>query len=204
MTDNNSIFIIEHRLELLAQCKAVQRRMIEIPEGDVILCGNVFHVGAFKIAASPVTVSSWKKVMGLERSISRSPVRVDTYSDVSCYVRRLDRVWKGAGRFSIPTEAQLERARKTGAIRCWASCGEVCLSEFKRAEEMAGHHFVENIPRVAPADMVIRYGEERASERSDRFFGKDIGFRLVLVGLDVPEPDFKEVMAQIEQRGKQA
>ena len=184
MNDENLKYGFEHWMELHQLGKAIKGNMIEVPEGDVVIRGNTFHVGKFKISKSLVTEASWNKVMGEKKPFPRKPITNISFNEVSTYLQRLRVPWKGAGHLSIPTEAQLERAKQCGAIKLrYRNFKEICLTHFRKDEEIGTHHYFDNLPKEEPFNLVVQGYDSRTSLQHDQP-AEDVGFRLVLVGYD--------------------
>ena len=190
--------------------RRIRDDMVEVPEGDVTLGGRVFHVGKFKISRSPVTVSLWNEVMGLDALASEGPVTGVSFEDFIPFRKCLNRYRQAPGLLANPTEEQLELALQTGSISLDREVGEVCLTRFREYREM-GDDMMDNIPRSLPADLVVKCGGgERLSVRSDRAVpsdgsGRPLGFRLVLTMYDIPEPsddEFLRVADDLLKRGR--
>lgn len=193
MNDENLKYGFEHWMELHQLGKAINGNMIEVPEGDVVIRGITFHVGKFKISKALVTEASWNKVMGKNKPEPRKPATSISYKEMSTFLQRLRVPWKGPGYLSIPTEAQLERAKQCGAVK-YRNYKEVCLTHFRKDEEIGGHHFFDNLPKVEPFDLVVKGYDSRTSLQYDKP-AKDVGFRLVLVGYHMSRRQISETIA---------
>lgn len=180
MKDENLKYGFEHWMDLHTLGKAVEAKMVEVPEGIVTIGEKVFHVGTFKISKSPVTGHCWGKVMGDGDSISRKPVTDISFAEISDFLQRLGVPRKSPGRLTIPTEAQLLLAQQGGHIRTFRKHKEIYLTQFREPDNMGDHHFFDNLPKEEPFDLVVRSGDERCSLRSNQADALT-GFRLVLV-----------------------
>lgn len=182
MKNDDLKYGFEHWMDLHQLGKDIYDKMIEVPEGDVIIRGRTFHVGKFKISRSLVTESSWRNVMGEKKPASRKPATNISFNEVSTYLQRLRVPWKEAGYLSIPTEAQLERAKQYGVIKLqYRNYKEVCLTHFRKDEEIGTHHYFDNLPKEEPFNLVVKGYDSRSSIQYDQP-AEDVGFRLVLVG----------------------
>ena len=182
MKDDNLKYGFEHWMELHQLGKNIERNMIEVPEGDVVIQGKTFHVGKFKISRSLVTDSGWNKVMGENTATPRKTATGISFQEISTYLQRLRIPWKGPGYLSIPTEAQLERAKLSGVLKLQCrNFKEICLTHFRKDEEIGNHHFFDNSPKDEPFDLVVKGYDSRSSLQYDQS-AEDVGFRLVLVG----------------------
>ena len=182
MKNDDLKYGFERWMDLHQLGKDIYDKMIEVPEGDVIIRGRTFHVGKFKISRSLVTESSWRNVMGEKKPASRKPATNISFNEVSTYLQRLRVPWKGAGYLSIPTEAQLERAKQCGAIKFqYRNFKEICLTHFRKDEEIGTHHYFDNLPKEEPFNLVVKGYDSRSSIQYDQP-AEDVGFRLVLIG----------------------
>jgi hypothetical protein len=194
MIDENALFVLEHRISVAQVAKRLLNQWIEVPEGEVSLGERVFHVGAFKISKSLVTVSQWSKVMGPENQLLRRPVTGVSFVETISFVTRLNMCWEEAGRISIPTEAQLMLARQKGVIGIHHRCSEICYTQYREFNDMGDHHFIDNIPTNEHCGVVIRGINERDSLPCESGIDS-VGFRLVLVDYD-KEWDVNAILAQ--------
>ena len=179
MIDENVLFVLEHRIAVAQVAKHLLNQWIEVPEGEVSLGERVFHVGAFKISKSLVTVSQWSKVMGPENLLSRRPVTGVSFVETISFVTRLNMCREEAGRISIPTEAQLMLARQEGVVGPPHKYSEICYTQYRDFNDMGGHHFIDNIPTDETCEVVIRDSHERFP-LPFRPNNDSRGFRLVL------------------------
>ena len=182
MKNDDLKYGFEHSMDLHQLGKDIYGNMIEVPEGDVIIRGRTFHIGKFKISRSLVTEANWHKVIGEKKPASRKPVTGISFKEISTYLQRLRVPWKGTGCLSIPTEAQLERAKQCGAVKVqYRNYKEICLTHFRKDEEIGSHHYFDNLPKEEPFDLVVKGNDSRTSLQYDQP-AEDVGFRLVLVG----------------------
>ena len=182
MEDDNLKYGFEHWMDLHQLGKGINGNMIEVPEGDVVIRGKTFRVGKFKISKSLVTEASWAKVIDVKQPSSRKPVTNISFKEISNYLQRLMVPWKGAGYLSIPTEAQLERAKQCGVIKfLYRNFKDICLTHFRMDEEIGTHHYFDNLPTEEPFNLVVKGYDSRSSIQYDQP-AEDVGFRLVLVG----------------------
>lgn len=182
-------------MELHQLGKAINGNMIEVPEGDVVIRGKTFHVGKFKISRSLVTEASWNKVMGENKPVPQKPATSISYKEISTYLQRLRVPWKGPGYLSIPTEAQLERAKQCGAVKVqYRNYKEICLTHFRKDEEIGSHHYFDNLPKEEPFDFVVKGYDSRTSLQYDQP-AEDVGFRLVLVGYYMSRRQISQAIA---------
>lgn len=195
MNDENLKYGFEHWMELHQLGKAINGNMIEVPEGDVVIRGKTFHVGKFKISRSLVTEASWNKVMGENKPVPQKPATSISYKEISTYLQRLRVPWKGPGYLSIPTEAQLERAKQCGAVKVqYRNYKEICLTHFRKDEEIGSHHYFDNLPKEEPFDFVVKGYDSRTSLQYDQP-AEDVGFRLVLVGYYMSRRQISQAIA---------
>lgn len=195
MNDENLKYGFEHWMELHQLGKAINGNMIEVPEGDVVIRGKTFHVGKFKISRLLVTEASWNKVMGENKPVPQKPATSISYKEISTYLQRLRVPWKGPGYLSIPTEAQLERAKQCGAVKVqYRNYKEICLTHFRKDEEIGSHHYFDNLPKEEPFDFVVKGYDSRTSLQYDQP-AEDVGFRLVLIGYYMSRRQISQAIA---------
>ena len=204
--DENTNYALHHWMDLRDEYAAILDDMVEINGSDVILRDGMnpgaatFHVGTFKISRHPVTVSSWNKVMGADLPTdSQTYVNGVSYRETLDYRIRLNATKSGPGFLRVPSEAQLELARQSGLIQFSENCDEMCMTRFKGLDQMKGHRFLDNIPKVVPTDgdplvLVVRTCTGARSSVSfsqlDEHPSPSLGFRLILVDYQTEKDPF--------------
>ena len=126
---------------------------------------------------------------------AQKPATSISYKEISTYLQRLRVPWKGPGYLSIPTEAQLERAKQCGAVKVqYRNYKEICLTHFRKDEEIGSHHYFDNLPKEEPFDFVVKGYDSRNSLQYDQP-AEDVGFRLVLVGYYMSRRQISQAIA---------
>lgn len=177
----------------------LEEDMVKVPEGSIPIGEKSFHVGAFKISTSLISGSCWNQICGdLMTSDEDKLVTRASFCQILSFLKRLNVTWKGAGVLTIPTEAQLELARRKGFIHEDQQTKEMCLTLYRPLEELTGHHFFDNVPKTkGDFSLVVRGWNGYRSSIKKCEEKPDVSFRLALVDYDY-ESDLEELIRTID------